>query len=72
VKCLCPRCSDQPAPTYIEAWRKECEARYVLHMGKDQRRAYYAGVSKFRGLPAMRELIAAVEKEHESRIHNPR
>lgn len=72
MKCLCPRCSDQPAPTYTEAWRKECEARYVLGMGKDQRRSYYAGVSKFRGLPAMRELIADVEKEYESRIHHPR
>lgn len=64
MKCLCPRCSEQPAPTYTEAWRRECEARYVLGMGKDQRRSYYACVGKFRGLPASRQLIADVEAEY--------
>ena len=62
--CLCPACCESPAPTYTEAWRRQCEARYVLRMEKNQRRAYYAGVGKFRGLPASRQLIADVEAEY--------
>lgn len=72
MKCLCPHCSDPPAPTYTEAFRAACEARYVLRMGKVQRQAYYVGVRKSRGLPAARQLIEDVKQEYENRLHNSR
>ena len=64
VKCLCPSCSAEPCFRFTEAWRRECEARYVLSKKKDARQAYYAGVEKFRGKPATQQLIDDVRREY--------
>lgn len=58
MSCLCPSCRPQdPAPTYTEAYRHECEVRYVVSLGtQEDRRKYLAGVAKRRGLEAMSTL----------------
>ena len=49
--------------TWSEAWRRECEARYMMTLSLEERRAYYAGVRKQRGEAAMKELIAEVNRQ---------
>lgn len=61
MTCLCPQCTDHPAPTYTEEFRRECEARYLLTMRRDRREKYYRDVSLRRGLPASRQLVADVK-----------
>ena len=50
--------------TYTEAYRHECEVRFVVGMpGPEQRRTYLAGVEAKRGKPAadrLREGVRAV------------
>ena len=58
--CFCPRCCDDPLPTYTERFRAECETRYVKAMSGDHRTAYLAGVKKFRGEKAATELLTMV------------
>lgn len=43
--CRCEQCCpENPAPTYTEAFRHECEARYVARLpSNDQRRDYLEG-----------------------------
>lgn len=49
--CRCEMCRpDDPAPTYTEAFRHECEARYVAALPSNERRAEFLGeVHKARG-----------------------
>ena len=49
--------------TWTEAWRRECEARHVMHLLHQARRDYYAGVLKKRGEAARNELIAEVNRQ---------
>ena len=55
--CFCPSCCDDPAATYTEAYRAECEAAMVAEMtSRDERRRYLAMVRMQRGAVAAREL----------------
>jgi hypothetical protein len=55
--CLCPRCTDRPAPTYTEKHRHACEVDDVLAMpDKGARKAYLAAVARHRG-PAHAERL---------------
>ena len=63
--CLCPMCTPVPAPTYLEAWRAQCEARMVAAM-PEGRTAYLAGVEKSRGEQASAELRAAAKAVFEA------
>ena len=49
--CRCEMCRpDDPAPTYTEAFRHECEARHVAALPSNERRAEFLGeVHKARG-----------------------
>jgi hypothetical protein len=56
--------NEEPVPfTWTEAWRRQCEARHVMHLLHQARRDYYAGVRKQRGEAAMKELIAEVNRQ---------
>ena len=48
---------------YSEAWRKECEARWVLDKPLQKRREYLANVEEFRGKAARLELEQELMKE---------
>lgn len=61
--CLCPACCATPAFSYTDQHRRQCEARYVLGKGREQRQAYYASVEKFRGREAALQLIDDVNRE---------
>lgn len=41
MTCMCPQCTPNPAPTYTEAWRMECEARYIAQLTTDEERRVY-------------------------------
>jgi hypothetical protein len=47
-------------PTYGEAWRRECEARYVLSKPRAERGPYLLGVEEKRGARARAELEQAI------------
>ena len=49
--------------TWTEAWRHECEARYMITLPMEARKAYYRGVREKRGEAAMNELIAEVNRQ---------
>lgn len=49
--------------TCSEQHRRECEARYLMKLSLEARREYYAHVREKRGKPAMRELIAEVNRQ---------
>ena len=51
-----------------ESFRAECEARWCLSLGEEDRRAYYAAVLSHRGKGAANRLIEAVNAER--RIRN--
>lgn len=54
--------------TYTEAWRHECEVRYVVKMdGPESRRAFLDGVEKKRGKAAADRLRDGVRKVWETR-----
>jgi hypothetical protein len=52
--CRCQMCyPENPAPTYTETFRHECEVRYVANLPSDDRRtAYLEEVDKCRGQAA--------------------
>ena len=53
-----------PVPhTWREAWRLECEARYLMRKPMEARKAHYAGVLEKRGEAARNELIAEVNRQ---------
>jgi hypothetical protein len=56
-------CSDNPAWTYTDQFRHECEARRVMRLPKDEREATYAHVARARGPAAARELIEEVKRQ---------
>jgi hypothetical protein len=41
MKCLCPQCTPNPAPTYTEDHRLKCEARHLARFTSDEERAQY-------------------------------
>ena len=49
-------------PKTSEAWRMECEARYVIAMPDIDRRAYLASVKDFRGSAARSKLEAEIKR----------
>lgn len=51
-------------PTTSEAWRLECEARYVLSMPKEQRAPYLRRVGQNRGKAARERLEAEVRRQY--------
>lgn len=48
--------------TASEAWRAECEARWVMRLPKERRQAFYALVADRRGKAAAERLIADVRR----------
>jgi hypothetical protein len=55
--CLCPACTDTPAPTYTEAHRHACEVQMVVDMyGKAERTKYLVLVREHRGIDAAKRL----------------
>ena len=66
--CRCEQCTDDPAPTWTEAWRLECEARAVLKMPtREARRDYLASIEKLRGAPGRQRLEAAIMGAHKAK-----
>lgn len=61
MPCQCPACSPDPAPTYTEQYRHECEVRMVSAMPTRERRIAYLlgpkGVKEQRGQDAARRII---------------
>ena len=60
-------CSQDPAPTYTEEWRRECEARLVLSWPLQARRDFLAQVLKRRGVRAQHMLMDDMTKMHAAR-----
>lgn len=56
--------------TWTEAYRKQCEIRWILTLSKPQRAVFYARVAKARGEPAARVLVRDVSAEW-ARRHRP-
>lgn len=58
VVCLCEMCRpDDPGRTYTEAFRHECEVRYVVGLPSNERRAeYLEKVFEKRGRKAYKRL----------------
>ena len=52
MTCYCPACCDTPKPTYTEAFKRECLARYILTKDRRGRQDFYAGFAKHHGEPA--------------------
>lgn len=50
-------------PTWTEQHRRECEARQVMKLSHDERRAYYLAVRVKRGEDAARELVTEVNRQ---------
>lgn len=48
-KCLCEMCTPNPAFTYTEEYRHQCEVRYVLRLAEERRAEYLALVLEERG-----------------------
>jgi hypothetical protein len=46
-----------------EEFRRQCEARYVIKMDKERRKAHYIGVEKKRGRAAMLELWEEAKRQ---------
>ena len=46
-----------------EAWRAECEARWVMRQPREQRAAYYEDVKKKRGEASLSKLIEDVREQ---------
>lgn len=58
--CRCESCTDDPAPTYTERYRHECEVQEVASMPSNEaRREYLALVEKKRGINAATRLREA-------------
>ena len=58
-------------PTYTEAWRHECEVRYIISMpGREQRAGYVEAVAKRRGQPAAERLRSSVRQLWSSPPHH--
>lgn len=55
-----------PSCTWSEEYRAACEAREVMRWPGDERKAYYAMVSRKRGSAAVAALIADVNREWRS------
>ncbi len=53
--------STRPADTSSEAWRHECEVRYVFEMQPNRRAKYLALVQAKRGASAAKALDAAAK-----------
>jgi heme exporter protein D len=54
-------CTPSPAPTYTEAFRLACEARYLAALPRlEARRAYLKRVEERRGRPARLQLEEAL------------
>jgi len=61
MQCRCPSCCADPAPTYTERHRVECEGRFVCNLFDVARQsAYLELVAKRRGLGARDALEVAV------------
>lgn len=66
--CKCVHCASEPSPTYLEAFRAACEARWVCLMPTlKERQDYLALVEKKRGAAARVELALNVEKHWPTR-----
>ncbi|MHA6905389.1 DUF7696 family protein [Ralstonia syzygii subsp. celebesensis] len=64
MQCRCPSCCADPAPTYTEQHRLECEARHVCNLPDRERRlAYLEVVAKRRGQEARDALAAEVHRQ---------
>jgi len=48
-----------------EKHRRECEARFVMNLPRDQRQAHYEGVLKNRKQKGLDELLAEVKRQRE-------
>lgn len=56
--CLCPRCTDDPAPTYTEKHRHACEVAWVARLpDKAARGRYLRDVAEERGKAAREAII---------------
>lgn len=60
--CRCEQCSDDPALTWTEAHRLECEARFVMRMRRAERWRYLDKVERRRGLDAVIVIKHAMAK----------
>lgn len=50
-------------PTWSERHRRECEARFLTHLAREERQRYYEGVKRVRGETALHELVAEVKRQ---------
>lgn len=67
-ECRCPGCSRKPGPTFTEAFRFECEVRYLAHMPtRDHRKGYLRHVALKRGGEASARLIDGLRRLHRER-----
>lgn len=58
-----PKPCDKPSCTWSERYRLECEARWVLTLDKDARKAFYRGAKAKRGELAVKQLIVEVKRQ---------
>lgn len=49
ANCRCDQCAAEPAPTWTEQWRHECEVRHVARLTVEERRSYINDVAASRG-----------------------
>jgi len=55
--CLCPSCTDRPAPSYTDAFRHQCEVAFVVGLpGRAERVEYFSLVRERRGAAAAKRL----------------
>ena len=63
MSCLCPSCSVEPAFTYTEAHRIQCEARTILKKPKPVRKWYLGEVHKRRGEDSAIKLLTEMMRQ---------
>lgn len=57
MSCLCPQCTDTPAPTYEPEYFHQCEVRWVANLPNDRARSLYLhDVKEARGFGAYQKL----------------
>ena len=64
MTCKCSQCTDTPAETYTEQFRRESEARHVCNISTREGRAnYLKKIEEKRGVAAMIELSNEVKRQ---------
>lgn len=63
MTCYCPDCSDDPKPTWTEAFKIECLAKVIAEFGEKKRVEWYGIFRTKNGDDFARRLITQVNNQ---------